>query len=82
MTWDQKEIVLPGNSKKDKVGKAGGNSGKADEHKRQVEDANKDGQHDQLAQEGASRCCRFVGKNLRAGPVDKVVVAQVKVEEG
>ena len=64
------------------MGKAGGNSGKPDEHKRQVEDADEDGQHEQLAQEGASRCCRFVGKNLRARPVDKVVVAQVKVEEG
>ena len=64
------------------MGKAGGNSGKPDEHKRQVEDADEDGQHEQLAQEGAPRCCRFVGKNLRARPIDKVVIAQVKIEEG
>ena len=64
------------------MGKARGNSGNPDEHERQVEDANEDRQHQQLAQKSATCCCRFVGKNLRACPVDKIVVAQVQVEEG
>ena len=64
------------------MGKTRGNSGKPDEHERQVEDADEDGQQDQLTQKGATCCRRFVGKNLGARPVDKTIVAQVKVEEG
>ena len=64
------------------MGKTRGNSGKPDEHERQVEDADEDGQHDQLTQKGATCCRRFVGKNLGARPVDKIIVAQVEVEEG
>ena len=47
-----------------------------------MEDADEDRQQNQLPQKGTSCCCRFVGKDLRAGPVDKVIVAQVKIEEG
>ena len=64
------------------MGKTRGNRSKSNEHERQVEDANEDWQHQQLAQKCAPCCCRFVGKNLRARPVDKIVIAQVEVEEG
>lgn len=75
------EKISPSETEKHKVSYTRGDSGKPDEHERHVEDVDKKGKEEQLAQESTTSCCRFVREDLRAGPVEQGVVAEVEVEE-